>query len=621
MKEISAYDDTTHNRDVTVPARRKLFITPTLASVIGSFVLVTAAAILFIQAVTSSEVVRRMGGELVDIGMDAAETAFVEQLHAITETAEFTRLTFERKELPVDDPDLILSYLYGALAPMEQVSFLVLVDENGEGVDVDRGDADGKLMGGNVNLAKDIPILAPLAERAKKQSGAFWSEPFYMPNREHTYYVFVRPLHEGKTYRGSLMIGMSLDRMSEITWHVSTDDITVFLMKEGSDEIVAHPDLHKSFDDLTAEMPLLNVDRLPDAFLAGFKDMPRVKNESFDISEKLAVYSGAAPDGAERFVILEQKNENLLGLPVRIGVHFPAEYLSQPLKQLLMALLVGGGLLVLSLLGAVLLARRIARPVQRASVAAREVAGLNLSTVAPLPSSIIRELDDLSKGFNAMLGGLKAFNRYVPGTLVRKLLSEGRADAPPEEREVAVLFTDIAGFTSASEGMTATETAAFVNHHLSLLGAEITKEGGTIDKYIGDSVMAFWGAPERLENPAEPAARAAIGMARAIREDNTARVARGEAPVRIRIGLHMGPLVVGDIGAPERVNYTVIGDTVNAASRLESLGKEIDGDADVVILVSSEIAKRLDSSIEQEVIGLHKVKGKSAAVEVVRLRG
>ncbi|TYC65249.1 adenylate/guanylate cyclase domain-containing protein [Stappia sp. BW2] len=602
-------------------ARRKLFITPTLATVIGSFVLMTAAAILFIQAVTSSQVVRRMGGELVDIGMDAAQTAFVEQLNAITETAEFTRLTYERKELPLDDPDLVLSYLYGALAPMEQVSFLVLIDENGKGIDVDRGDADGKLLGGDVNLAKDIPILVPLSERAKTQTGAFWSEPFYMPNREHTYYVFVRPLHEGKTYRGSLMIGMSLDRMSEITWHVSTDDITVFLMKEGSDEIVAHPDLYKSFGKLTKETPLLKVSQLPDVFLAGFEDMPKVDNASFDISEDLDIYSGTDSDGAKRFVILEQKNENLMGLPVRIGMHFPAEYLDQPLKQLLAALIVGGALLALSLLGAVLLARRIARPVQRASVAAREVADLNLEAVTPLPASIIRELDDLSKGFNAMVGGLKAFNRYVPKTLVQKLLREGRADAPPEEREVAVLFTDIAGFTSASEGMTATETAAFVNHHLSLLGAEITREGGTIDKYIGDSVMAFWGAPERLENPAEPAARAAIAMARAIRVDNQARIARGEAPVRIRIGLHMGPLVVGDIGAPERVNYTVIGDTVNAASRLESLGKEIDETADVVILVSEEIARCLDSTFDQEVIGAHMVKGKSEAVDVVRLRG
>jgi adenylate cyclase len=108
-------------------------------------------------------------------------------------------------------------------------------------------------------------------------------------------------------------------------------------------------------------------------------------------------------------------------------------------------------------------------------------------------------------------------------------------------------------------------------------------------------------------------------MARAIRADNTARIARGEAPVRIRIGLHMGPLVVGDIGAPERVNYTVIGDTVNAASRLESLGKEIDGSSDVVILVSSEIAKRLGNTVEYRSIGQHQVKGRVEPLEVVRL--
>jgi len=602
-----------------VADRRKLFITPTLATVIGSFVLLTAATILIIQAVTSAQVVRQLGGEIVDIGMEAAETAFIEQLHAVTETAEFTRLTFRRKELPFEDADLALAYLHGALAPMEQVSFLVLVDDKGEGVAIDRGDADGGLLGSEVRLGAEIPILVPLAERAKKETGPFWSEPIYMPDREHTYYVFVRPLHEGKVYRGSLLIGMSLDRVSEITWHVSTDDITVFLMREDTHEIIGHPDLHRKFDDLSDESPLLHVSQIPDAFLSEFATMPKLDNKSFDISDNLDLHAGFDEDGIKRFVILEQNNDNLRGLPVRIGVHFPAEFLDQPLKQVLTAVLVGGGLLLLSLFGAALLARRIARPVRRASIAAKDVAGLNFAAVEPLPSSIIRELDDLSKGFNAMVGGLTALNRYVPTTLVQKLLREGRAEAPPEEREVAVLFTDIAGFTSASEGMSATETAAFINHHLSLLGAEITRQGGTIDKYIGDSVMAFWGAPERLDNPAEPAARAALGMARAIRSDNEARKVRGEPPVRIRVGLHMGPLVVGDIGAPERVNYTVIGDTVNVASRLESLGKEIGGNADVIILASSELARHLGEDIGREAIGAHKVEGKAEAVEVVRL--
>ncbi|WP_420336923.1 adenylate/guanylate cyclase domain-containing protein [Roseibium sp.] len=167
--------------------------------------------------------------------------------------------------------------------------------------------------------------------------------------------------------------------------------------------------------------------------------------------------------------------------------------------------------------------------------------------------------------------------------------------------------------------MSASETAAFVNHHLSLLGAEITRLDGTIDKYVGDSVMAFWGAPDHLDNPADPAARAALAMAAAIRADNLERERRNEPPVRIRIGLHMGPLIVGDIGAPGRVNYTVIGDTVNAAARLENLGKEIDAEADVIILASGEIARGLGSEIRQHPIGPQMVKGKSEPIDVVRL--
>ncbi|MCV0428464.1 MAG: adenylate/guanylate cyclase domain-containing protein [Roseibium sp.] len=599
--------------------RKKLFITPTLATVIGSFVLVTAAVILIIQAVTSETVIRQLGGTLVDMGMESSEIAFTEQLHAVTETGQYTQASWARNELSFDDPDLLVTYLYGALAPMDRVSFLVLVDETGAGVDVDRGEADGQLLGGDVTLASDIPSLMPLAEEAAKRTDPFWSDALYMPSREHTYFVYTHPLYEGDDYRGSLLIGMSLERISDITWHISTDDIIVFLMKEGSHQVIAHPTLHDKFDDLSSETPLLHVNQIADAFLAEFADMPRLKSSTFDIADGLHLHAGHDQDGYKRFVIIEERNENLMGMPARIGVHFPAEYLDQPLHQLMSAIVVGTVLLFLSLIGAIYLARRIARPVQRASVAAQEVAKLNLDAVEPLPSSVIRELDDLSKGFNAMVGGLTAFNRYVPRTLVQKLLSEGRADAPPEEREVAVLFTDIAGYTAASEGMSASQTAAFVNHHLSLLGAEITKRDGTIDKYIGDSVMAFWGAPDHLDNPAEHAAQAALGMAAAIHADNQKRQANGDKPVRIRVGLHLGPLVVGDIGAPGRVNYTVIGDTVNAASRLESLGKEIDPDAEVVILASEDIARHLSNDIECRPIGPQKVKGRAEPLQVVRL--
>ncbi|MBN9671202.1 adenylate/guanylate cyclase domain-containing protein [Roseibium aggregatum] len=599
--------------------RNKLFITPTLSTVIGSFVLITAAAILIIQVITSNGLIRQLGGEIVDLGLDSAETAIAEQLHAITEAATFTEKAWSRHQLDFNDPDTTLTYLFGAVAPMEQVSFLAMVNAEGNGVFVERGEDDGTLLGNTISLTRDTPTLTPLFEKAAGATDAFWSEEIFIPEREHTYFIYTRPLIEDGDFRGSVLIGMSLYRMSELTLHVSTDDISVFLLKEGSHDMVAHPNLHERFHHLSAENPLLSIGRVPDTFLKDYREMTRLDNVAFDLAEDLDLHEGIDDDGHKRFVILEKKNVNLEGLPVRIGVHFPAEFLEQPFKQLLVAIVTGAGLLVLSLLGAIVLAHRIAQPIKRAALAAKEVAGLNLDAIKPLPASVISEVDDLSTGFNAMVGGLTAFNRYVPKTLVQKLLSEGRADAPPEEREVAVLFSDIVGFTSASEGMSATETAAFVNHHLSLLGAEIARQNGTIDKYIGDSIMAFWGAPERLDNPAEAAARAALGMAAAIRNDNRKRIADGKAPVHIRIGLHMGPLVVGDIGAPERVNYTVIGDTVNAASRLESLGKEIDPDADVIILASREIARNLFADIDWAAIGPHTVKGRNEPLEVVRL--
>ncbi|MBV8391891.1 MAG: adenylate/guanylate cyclase domain-containing protein, partial [Alphaproteobacteria bacterium] len=119
------------------------------------------------------------------------------------------------------------------------------------------------------------------------------------------------------------------------------------------------------------------------------------------------------------------------------------------------------------------------------------------------------------------------------------------------------------------------------------LGACIEHEHGIIDKYIGDSVMALWGPLAGSRDHAAAAIRTALEIARVIREDNAQRRAQGLEPIRVRIGLHTGSAIVGNIGAPGRVNFTVVGDTVNIAQRLEQLGKEYMKDGDEVVVLTS----------------------------------
>lgn len=602
-----------------MPKYRRIHITPTLTTVIGAFVFITAALVLFVQASTSERVVRNLGGELINVGMRSLERAFVSQVEAIAEAAEFTAEALHRGSILPQRPQEVAEYLFGSLAAMEHVSFVIVTDADGNFVQIERGAGDAILVPKFVPASDYTHHLSGLISKSLKAEEPFWTDPIYFSERQHTYIARVFPVRsEGKS-EGLVIIAMSMHRLSEITHDISNDIVTVFLMRPGTVDLIAHPQLSEVFDKLAPHDPLVDVDHVPDEFLATLRSTQMIDPKSYGIGEEHELRVGYDKHGHKRFIILETGAHGPAGLPVSIGAHFTADILDQPLHQLFDAILIGIALLGLSLIGAGFLAHRIGKPIRRAAVGARAVARLDLDRVPELKSSYVRELDDLSTGFNSMVSGLRAFRRYVPKTLVLKLLSEGRAEAPPEEREVAVLFTDIAGFTAISEGMSATETADFVNEHLTLVGASIRKHGGTIDKYIGDSLMAFWGAPEKLESPARAAALAALDIAADIHTDNERRKQRGLAPVRIRIGVHTGPLVVGDIGAPERVNYTVIGDTVNVAARLESLGKEIDSSAEVIVLVSGEVASALDTGNARQAIGPQKVKGRDEAVEVVRL--
>ena len=184
-----------------------------------------------------------------------------------------------------------------------------------------------------------------------------------------------------------------------------------------------------------------------------------------------------------------------------------------------------------------------------------------------------------------------------------------------KELEATVLFTDIVGFTPLSEKMKPKDTNTLLNRHFSKMTDIIFEQDGTLDKYIGDSLMAVFGAPFSQGNDAELAVTAALKIKKTIEAEAESKADSGEKKLNIRIGINTGQITAGNIGSPKRMDYTVLGDTVNVASRLESIAEPNQ------ILIGEETYNRIKNKFKTREIGLRKLKGKSRDLRVYEVLG
>ncbi len=297
-----------------------------------------------------------------------------------------------------------------------------------------------------------------------------------------------------------------------------------------------------------------------------------------------------------------------------------------PFRVLETALIVIGLVgLLLSVLAVAGIASSLSRPVLRLAEKAQRVEAGDYTSQPSGELGRRDELGQLARSFQNMTAGLaerdkvrdllgKVTSPAIAAELTRRQLTLGG-----EEKKVTILFSDLRDFTPLSERLKPGELLEVLNAYLTSMSQIVDAHGGVVDKYIGDALMALFGAPLEMSDQASQAIETALEMQTALRKLNQQLFTDGEYVLRFGIGIHTGTVVAGNIGSPERYNYTVIGDGVNVASRLQTLTRNREYDTDII--VSDETLRESTKSFRTKLLGEVSVKGKQQLVKIHALLG
>jgi len=234
------------------------------------------------------------------------------------------------------------------------------------------------------------------------------------------------------------------------------------------------------------------------------------------------------------------------------------------------------------------------------------------------PKSNYREIIQLTEGIEKMKSGLLSFRKYIPYKVVNQVLASRKTAEPfAEKKELTIFFSDLENFTTISESLEPDKLVKLIGDHLAMCTNIIQSLDGTVDKYIGDSVMAFWNAPEDCENHELKACQAALACQEEMVLFNERNRAEGLPLLKMRIGIGTGTVFVGNIGSEDRLNYTAVGDTVNLASRLEGTNKTYK----TWILISDKTQVGTREKILTRPVDKVAVKGKANAILIHEVLG
>ncbi|WP_291717897.1 adenylate/guanylate cyclase domain-containing protein [Magnetospirillum sp. 64-120] len=304
---------------------------------------------------------------------------------------------------------------------------------------------------------------------------------------------------------------------------------------------------------------------------------------------------------------------NRFGSTWTIGVVVDEDDFTGPVKEASkLILLAGAAFLLLAGLAILWTARMLVRPIHALIGETERIRRFELDKPVKVISPVL-EIDSLASAISSMKAGLASFGTYVPKSLVHSIIQSGiGTTVGGERRPLTVMFTDLQGFTAATESMAPEQVLHWLSDYFNLMSSAIHAHHGTIDKYIGDAVMALWNAPLDDDDHVANACRAMLAC-----RDAALLAAKDGVGLKTRMGLHTGTAVVGNVGASDRMQYTALGAMVNLASRVESLNKQLG----TQLLVTGDVARAVTGRFTLRPMGRVLVVGTSLPMDVHELLG
>ncbi len=521
--------------------------------------------------------------QINELTVDMIEQRLQAHVGPVRDQLAYIAEAVAKGEIDFDDHEQWRAFALGALAAAPQAVGFVVIPVDGEPLRFTRHDRRVQ-----PERRENLPFTDALFAQARTLSGPQWAEPQWSLIVGEPILPVIVPIRVRGQFRGVIGAAIGTSDLSRFLKSLELAGERKPFILAGRDNVLAHPWLGKEQGsaEQRARGRLSKLDEVNDPVLAAM--WAPEPNEMSWLSDGGSSVSGHWNwVGASSHGWIYRRIADYQPAALTIGYHLAGRE-SAWARWIVRGILIAGGvLMVLTAIIAIVVGRRLSQPILALADAARSVERLELEKVPQLGDSRVRELNLANRAFERMARGLRLAATYLPRALVERLIAQQGALPPSEDRAITILFSDLEGYAAYTRGRPAAETATYLNDLLARVGPAIEATGGTIDKYIGDGLMAFWGAPEPNLQHARAACLGALAMAREVEMFNRERRAAGLDACRMRVGLHTGTVLVGNVGFAGRVDYTAIGEAVNVASRLEQFGRGAPRVGEVTIVASA----------------------------------